>query len=583
VQIYNVLVFLILFLMPFFVKAQTGIYPNNEITEHTIDRLDILADLPVNFHSSIQNYYRKDIAELIDSSYFYHKFSERDRQDFEYIILDNSEYYEQDSFRRIELLNEGENVFIPITTTKPFLRHFYKSKANLFEFTSDDFQIIVNPVLNLKFGATKDNGNTVFQNTRGFDIRGSIDRKVYFYTSLFETQQRFNAHIEQRINRFNAVPGNGFYKDYQSGIIDGINGWDFLNAKAYVGLQISKSIGIEFGHGNHFIGNGYNSLLLDNYGHNYFYLKFNTKFWKLQYQNIFAELSAFGSRETFSNALLPKKYMAAHYLDLHLSKNFSLGIFEAVIFNRLNNFEFQYLNPVIIYRTVELFLDSPDNVLIGLNMKYNFAKQFQAYGQLVFDEFSINDLTAGDGWWGNKTGVQLGLKYMNAFKIDHLDLQVEYNQVRPYTYSHRDTIPGQNQFALASYSHYSQPLAHPLGANFREVLLQLRYAISPQLIFNAMFSNAIYGDNESNLNYGGNILESFETRIMDNGNFIGQGDRTSISQVKFDVSYQLRHNYFLDFNFLYRRQDAKNAQNDINTTFFGGGLRVNIANQRLDY
>ena len=56
-------------------------------------------------------------------------------------------------------------------------------------------------------------------------------------------------------------------------------------------------------------------------------------------------------------------------------------------------------------------------------------------------------------------GIQLGAKYIDAFGIKNLDLQLEYNRVRPFTYSHRDSV--------ANYTHYNQPLAHPLGANFR--------------------------------------------------------------------------------------------------------------------
>jgi len=38
-----------------------------------------------------------------------------------------------------------------------------------------------------------------------------------------------------------------------------------------------------------------------------------------------------------------------------------------------------------------------------------------------------------------KVGAQAGLKYINAFGLDHLDLQAEYNSIRPYTYSFRDS------------------------------------------------------------------------------------------------------------------------------------------------
>ena len=50
--------------------------------------------------------------------------------------------------------------------------------------------------------------------------------------------------------------------------------------------------------------------------------------------------------------------------------------------------------------------------------------------------------------------LQLGAKYVDAFGINNLDLQLEMNRVRPFTHSHNDSI--------SNYTHYNQPLAHPL-------------------------------------------------------------------------------------------------------------------------
>ena len=92
--------------------------------------------------------------------------------------------------------------------------------------------------------------------------------------------------MEDRIFRFQTIQGQGFYKDYNSGVIENLRGYDYLNAQAYVGINVSKSVAIEFGHGKHFIGNGIRSMLISDYANNYFYLKFNTRVWKLHYQNV---------------------------------------------------------------------------------------------------------------------------------------------------------------------------------------------------------------------------------------------------------------------------------------------------------
>ena len=46
-------------------------------------------------------------------------------------------------------------------------------------------------------------------------------------------------------------------------------------------------------------------------------------------------------------------------------------------------------------------------------------------GQLVLDEFLIDNLRQG-GRWAKKWAVQAGLKLFNAFEIPNLDLQAEY-------------------------------------------------------------------------------------------------------------------------------------------------------------
>ncbi len=529
---------------------------------HLLDRYDIMYDIDLNFHPAVQQYYRKDVAEIADHIQdVYGDFSTS------YLLDDNDEYQQKRRHRP----KGKQGIF----------NTFYKSPSAFWEIESDNFQVKVNPVIHLSGGRSSLGDNPIFQNTRGIDIRGSIDDRVYFYSSIFENQRRFLPHVESRISAIKAIPGNGFFKPYDSAIIDDLNGWDYLNAEAYVGFHISESVGIEFGHGKHFIGHGYHSLLLGDYAHNYFYLKFNTKFWKLQYQNIFAELSAFGSKDNISNTLLPKKYMAAHYLDYNITDDFSIGLFETIIFNRIDHFEFQYLNPVILYRSVEQLLDSPDNVLIGINSKLNLLQCIQLYGQFMLDELVIGELFSGSGWWGNKYGIQIGAKYVDLLSIPNLDLQLEYNLVRPYTYAHRGDIEDLPEFSPASYSHYNQPLAHPLGANFQEFIAIIRYRPIDRLSANVFLFSTRYGDDVGDTNQGGNILRSYESRVDDRNNTTAQGLVTNIMQARLELSYQVFHNAYIDLD-VTRRHQVSDAS-DSSYTYLGAGFRLNIARQRLDY
>ena len=72
-----------------------------------------------------------------------------------------------------------------------------------------------------------------------------------------------------------------------------------------------------------------------------------------------------------NDILLDKKYAAIHHLSVNPTKWLTLGLFEAVIFGRKNDFDFVYLNPVIFLRTAEKQNNSPDNGFVGFDFKAN--------------------------------------------------------------------------------------------------------------------------------------------------------------------------------------------------------------------
>jgi len=269
--------------------------------------------------------------------------------------------------------------------------------------------------------------------------------------------------------------------------------------------------------------------------------------------------------------------MAAHHLSFNIRPNLNVGLFEAVIFSRENQFELQYLNPVIFYRSIEHSLGSPDNVLIGMDAKWNFLQRFQLYGQFLFDEFLFKELfIERRGWWGNKFSYQAGLKYIDAFGIDHLDLQAEYNTARPFTYTHFDST--------SAYTHYRQPLAHPLGANFREVVLLGRYQPFHRLIIEGRLLRATTGEDDGQgSNWGTNLLVSSNSRSLDYGNDIGQGVATTITITGLDISYMLTHNVYLDLQYFRRQKDSALADRQGTDFYMLGGIRVNLGQWRQDF
>ena len=534
---------------------------------HYLQCLDILDTTTINIHTGLRNIFRKDLLQYIDLDA---SANENDLRK-SYLIRDNVLYAE-----RSPLNEEGDG----------YLRGLiYKTPANFFSLERKAFKLYINPILNISFGKEKQFETLRFSNLRGLELYGEIDNKIYFYSNVLENQGNFHGHIEKRIAQRQAIPGYSFYKPNFASSISNLSGYDYSNAKAYFGVPISKHINIEIGHGNHFIGHGYHSVLMEDYANNYFYLKLNTRIWKFHYQNLYAELAPISTRTFNFDLLLPKKYMASHYLSFKPTKNIEVGLFETVIFSRINNFEFQYLNPVILYRTVEYYVNSPDNVMIGLNGKWNIKNKVSLYGQLLVDEFSFSEITSGDQWWGNKFGFQAGIFYPDAFGLDNLDVRVEANAVRPFTYSHRDTLTDDERIfvrhSTANYSNYNQPMAHPLGANFQEVLTHIHYQPTQKISMTALISYAQQGrSNPALINAGDDILIPNGSRSGEYGIAFLQGDLTSITSFKLDLSYSFFHNYSVNLTYLKRSEKGLNS---LETDYLGIGIRANFDGHRLDY
>ncbi|MEO1409507.1 MAG: capsule assembly Wzi family protein [Bacteroidota bacterium] len=593
---------LMLLLLPQLLDAQGSASPIGGYADHLVDRLSVKSGLATRHFNSLRPYLRGDLATLaiqLDTQDL--AWTPRDRFDLQHLLLDNNEWLVQGAlpttiaqsgqrvYRRVYV--DSSQTFYTLEarpsaastespyyqrSSKPLLKYFYRSPANFFEIDEKFFHLRINPILNIRYGRDGNVDDPIFYNRRGVELRGGIDDRIYFYTNILETQARFPEYVRERIGLESAVPGAGFYKNYQSSVFNIDQGQDFLLSQGYLGFHLSPHVGVQFGHGRNFIGNGYRSLFLSDYANNYFYLKLNTRVWKFHYQNIFAELNAESLRDNPGNNVLDRKYMVAHYLTYRPIPQLRLGIFETVIYHREGQFELQYLNPVILYRTIEQGLDSPDNILIGLDFAYDFFKTGQLYGQLMLDEFVFNELLVERrGWWANKYGFQLGIKYFDALGIDHLDLQAEINVVRPYTYQHRDSA--------SNYTHTVQSLAHPLGANFREFLVQLRYPILDRLVLNTRLILAQQGEDDGSFNYGGDLILDYGNRRDNFGNETLQGVRSDIVIAGIDLSYQLFHNVFIDLSYFYRNKTSQESVRDRTDAFIEGGIRMNINQRRLDF
>ena len=454
----------------------------------------------------------------------------------------------------------------------PWFKTFYKKQPDFLHVKTKDFFLAVNPVISATGIYQRGTGikdNSRLSSSRGIELRGWIAKKIGFYSYFTDNQEQPVEFVNRYVDSTGAVPGAGYVTRVG-------NHYDYLLARGYFDFEAVKNhVNVTFGYDKHFLGDGYRSLFLSDFSEGATFLRLNTKIWKLNYQNIYLELTP--KCGDSGDRLLPHKYATIHHLSANVTKWLNIGVFESVMFSRRDRYEFSYMIPIIFYRSIERGLGSPDNVNLGINFKAIVAKHLQFYGQLMLDEFKAKELFGGRGWWANKFGVQLGGKYFDAFTVKNLDLQGEVNLVRPYTYTHNDST--------SNYTHYNQPLAHPVGAGFAEVIGFIRYQPVMKLYITAKGMYYKQGRDADTTNYGSDIFADYDTRFASYGVGLINGIRTSTMLANLNLSYELKENLFIDLGATRRVFEYDNAAQGRgnSTTYMYVGVRVNIARRDYDF
>ena len=456
------------------------------------------------------------------------------------------------------------------------------------EIQGDGYWFTLNPILDLQVGkATHSPNSQTYVNTRGINFRGGLGPQLNFTTTVFESQGRFAGYFNRYAESIRPaggdpaiIPGMGIAKRFKT------DGYDFPLAEANLTFAPNKYIDLQLGYGRNFIGDGYRSLLESDGASPYPYFKINTNFWKIKYTNTYMWLKDVRPEVTLERTYATK-YMANHYLSWNISNKFNLGLFESVIWTNSNDrgFDVNFVNPIIFYRSVEFASSARSgNAVLGLTYKYKLNNQINTYGQFLLDEFSLGEVKKQDNSWKNKFGYQLGVKYYDAFHVDNLLLQLEYNHVRPYVYSHSNPI--------TNYAHNNQSIGHQWGGNFKEFLAIARYH-NARYFGDAKITVGTRGLDfdtaADSFNYGGNIYKDYdEKRPFDSGVKVGQGNKTAIFIADIQGGYLINPatNLKLFGSYIYRSFDPNmNTATTFNqsTNWFTLGIRSDVFNWYFDY
>lgn len=445
---------------------------------------------------------------------------------------------------------------------------------HLIDVRKSDYTIYADFLPDLVVGKDFSGNKKTWLNTRGYQVGGTIGSKFSFYTSGFENQAVFPNYYLKYVQAKNVVPGQSYERKPNETTKD----WSYVSA--WLSYTPIKYLNITLGQDKNFIGDGYRSMILSDYTTNYPFLKLTAKLGNIQYMAMWAAFQDPSAQRLSYDAGNRKKGGVFHYLDWNVTNRLSVGFFDAVVWAETDDagnrrgFDWGYINPVIFLRPLEAMSGSPDNAMIGLTAKYEVLGSLTLYGQYALDEFEAKNFFSKTGSSRNKWGLQVGARGANLLKIKGLNYLAEYNTAKPYTYSSRTSI--------LNYAHYNEPLAHPYGANFKEIVGILNYPYK-RFDITGQLNYAKYGLDIGTANYGKDPFKPYPTAVKQTGNFIGQGITTNFLYLDGRIAFIVnpKYNLRLELGGIFRKESS--LLNVPNTSMITFGLRSSFRNLYQDF
>lgn len=477
--------------------------------------------------------------------------------------------HDQWNFTRGEIIHSGIKPLINIKYQSEEKSRFKISKGwgkRVENFPINNFEIY--PLINLEGGFEFGSTNLpAVTGGLGFGLDYSSKKWVfttkllpyYSMNGYFQDSIQTNFNMDMSTNR--ALASNLFYQ-----------------GEILAAYRANKFFTLLGGYGKNFFGEGYRSLLLsDNIGAHPFF-KIETAFAGIKYVNLY-NFWRDNSVDPFDKSLDIPKFTSTHYLSWNITKDLNFSVFETVVFqvkDTLVNrgFDINYINPIVFYRPVEYGLGSSDNVLIGASMSYKINDNHNVYSQFILDEFLLSEITSHSRWWANKYGWQVGYK-SNEFFTKNLYFQLEFNGVRPFTYSHKSS--------QHAYGHMNAAAAHPAGANFMELVNITSYKFGKHRITNKLTFITYGADDSSNVSNGQNIFKSYTLRPGNFDQLLFQGIRTNVLNENIIYEYAILPKIDMYLTATYNWRLVNTSQGTQNFHYFSIGLKSRIWNTYSDF
>lgn len=336
----------------------------------------------------------------------------------------------------------------------------------------------------------------------------------------------------------------------------------------------TKHITLETGRSKFHIGEGYNSLWLNDYAPALPFVRATVRVKHVLYGY---QIHILQNPDLRLGGQLKNAFNFTHYFDFNFGP-LTINLFETVVQDPIDSLgarrglDINYLNPVIFFRAVDLMLGSPDNVLLGLGSSLRLWKKMLVYGYGILDEMLVSHLLAGDKCWCLKYGANAGLKAFYPLGNNLLFIQGEIAAVRPYTYSHDNPI--------LAYGNLYQPLGHPLGANFYQGIFRTSIIKNSNLYLSLTGSLSLYGLDIDTLNYGKNIYRSYLTRVGDMGISTLQGQKTRLIYVELQAGKKITTSLWLKTGIIFMQTTDQQPSSQI---LLHLAITSNLLNTRWDW
>lgn len=483
------------------------------------------------------------------------------------------------SSTEIKLLNRYEAEFyesMNVDTTTYFFHPEKKFSTSLSEVFSDKVKYLY---------AYREKNANVFMELFGHVYYGQTLKPEVNNSTLFDGGTRIRGTLFNHLGyNFTLIKGGASGKREVSELIqprllysfkwiensENIGNYDFTTGyiKYHTQPVEDMNLSIQIGREQKTAGYGYSSkLVLSGDNPPLDFIQFNFDYGILNFTSIHA--STVGEFKLNMNERFTK-YWAFNRLKLKFENLFDFGIGESIVYSG-RGLELAYLTPVGFYKFIEHSIQDRDNANLFLDFQSAFIKNLEIQATFFLDEDILSNLQELDKYT-NKTAYELGAYWYQPFSINDLSLILEYTRIRPYVYTHFDS--------MNVYSSFGKNLGHRIGPNADELYSRLSYNLNDWIRLNFVYTHIRRGENvfddEGNLvkNVGGDIYLSHGYNPVNTTAKFLDGIRINNDVFEFGMRIEPARDFIFDI--IYNYNIESNITSGIKDYFSYGFIRFTL-------